>query len=270
MKKNRANSKGFTLIETAIVLVIGSILLTMLFDSLNTYMKNFRLSTTRERLETINTQIGLYLEDNGYLPCPARRTLAADDANYGISLPNCITGDHPRVFTSGLVRIGMVPTRTLNIPDDMAYDAWGNRIVYAVTAAQATEDNYTNNGGRITIRDGGGADITTVAHFILVAPGPNKNGAFNISGGNANCIAGTLDTENCNNDHIFTRTILASDSGNAYDDVVLYQSQTDFDLNIPRGSTILMDQSISAGCPPKWDDLGAATTPANHRYCRKP
>jgi prepilin-type N-terminal cleavage/methylation domain-containing protein len=279
MGKDRENSRGFTLVETAIVLVIGGLILTMLFDSMNVYMKNTRLKTTRERIAAIDNQIQVYLEDRGFLPCPASLTAPADTTTappYGVE-SDCNVPEVAGVTNTGAVRIGMVPTRTLNLPDDFGYDAWGNRIVYAVTEVLAQNaTNYSRIGGVIRVIDAGTPPntITASAHYVVISHGTDKVGGFNTRGvqGIACPIAATasLDQENCNNNDTFRNTVLVSDSGGAanFDDLVIVRSGTNFNRAIPPGAVMLFDLPA---CPEGWADNGSvpAAPPADHLYCRK-
>ncbi|MDE3016029.1 MAG: type II secretion system protein [Pseudomonadota bacterium] len=91
---------------------------------------------------------------------------------------------------------GMVPTKTLRLPDDYAIDGWGRRIMYAVdarfTAGSAFIANPTVDGPpppctapctpnaatRMTVNDASGNPKTTAAAYVLLSFGPNGHGAF--------------------------------------------------------------------------------------------
>lgn len=279
MVKNRENSKGFTLIETAVVLVIGSLILTMLFSSLNVYMKNTKLSTTRERLKAIDEQIQVYLNDQGHLPCPARLgQVGILAANYGVET-NCDNGPIAnQTFNANgnQIRIGMVPTRTLNLPDEFGYDAWGSRIVYAVTRSLARNETlYNPDNGVINIIDTFGNSTTgngSSTHYLAFSPGINRLGAYNSNGIQAiACPANnaTMDQENCDNDGVFRNTVLVSDAGGAndFDDIMVSRSMSDFDKDVPPQAVLLFRLD---NCPEGWVASSVPTNaPTGHRYCRK-
>lgn len=277
MVKNQGNSKGFTLVETAVVLVIGSLILTMLFSSLNIYLKNSKLSTTRERLSEIEKQIQTFLNNEGHLPCPAPLgVVVVDDVGYGVET-NCEDGAITnQTFGNANVRIGMVPTRSLNLPDDFGYDAYGNRLVYAVTRSLAQEpDDYDPEEGRIGIIDSNGNSAIgdpNSAHYVVFSPGINQLGAFNSNGRRIrNCPGAnaTLDQENCDIDAIFRTTPLTSDVAgvNEFDDILVSGSTSDFGQAIPSGGILLFRLPA---CPDGWANSSVpAGAPANHRYCRK-
>ncbi len=275
MAKVPGNSKGFTLVETAVVLVIGSLILTMLFSSLNIYLKNSKLNTTRERMAEIEKQIQTYLNYQGHLPCPAELgQIAIDNPNYGTETDCQAAALANRTFGNANVRIGMVPTRTLNLPDDFGYDAWGNRLVYAVTRNLAqTPAQYDPTQGRINIIDSNGnttLPTANTAHYVVISPGINRRGGYNINGAiGINCPAATaLENENCDNDATFRNTVLVSDNGgdNEFDDLLISGSTSDFGQTIPSGAVILFRLPA---CPDGWAQSSVASPNTDHRYCRK-
>lgn len=279
MAKNTINSRGFTLVETAIVLVIGGFILTMLFNSLNIYLKNTKISTTRERIKIIDEQIQVYLNDQGHLPCPARLgQIGMLAPTYGVET-NC---NNPAIANQTFpldgnnIRLGMVPTRTLNLPDDFGYDAWGNRIVYAVTRNLARSDAlYSPNGGAIDIIDTQGNSVTGLAsttHYVVFSPGANQLGAYSSNGNQIKACGAnnaTQDQENCDNDGRFRNTVLTADAGGAqdFDDIMVSRSMSDFDKDVPPQAVLLFRLDV---CPQGWVNSNVpASPPANHRYCRK-
>lgn len=280
MSKNRVSSKGFTLVETAVVLVIGSLILTMLFNSLNIYLKNTKLSTTRERLAEVEKQIQIFLNNQGHLPCPAPLGgVAVDALAYGIETDCGAAAVAGQTFGTGTVRIGMIPTRTLNLPDEFGYDAWGSRMVYGVTTNLAiNEDIYDPDNGAISIIDSNDNSVIGDAgtgHFVILSHGVNQMGAYNTNGVRVmDCTTGGLsdDEENCNNDDIFRNTVLTADAGGAadFDDIVVSRSMSDFGQTIPSQAVMLFRLDADE-CPEGWTDTNVPTgAPAGYIYCRKP
>src|SRR5690242_8346084 len=97
---------------------------------------------------------------NGRRPCPADGQYAINNANFGVeaATPGTCTGSTPAApfgpdaGTSYVVG-GTIPTKTLNISDDYAFDGWGRRMTYVVdtraTKASTcyTLQNYPTNNG---------------------------------------------------------------------------------------------------------------------------
>lgn len=120
-------SRGFTLIEIAVVLLIISILITMVAVPLSTQLDVQKTVDTNRQLEQIKEAIYGFAMANGRLPCASR---LADNGVESVVSP-----------TTGVCNAysGFLPAVTLGIaPIDsagFAVDAWGlqqNRIRYAV------------------------------------------------------------------------------------------------------------------------------------------
>ena len=140
-----------------------------------------------------------------------------DDANNGIGQGYWGSGSWPYTTTV----MGMVPVRTLGLPDDYAIDGWGRRIMYAVDFT-ATSPPFTTNislpdtggpsGWRIFILDYNDNYKTTLALYALISYGPNGHGGFPratdrsfiFSGGGAPTVSSGLTNDheilNCNCD----------------------------------------------------------------------
>lgn len=276
MKLNQG-SKGFTLIEMAIVMVIGGILLSFMGSALLTYMKKGRVDKTEYRMEAIKEALNQYLNINRRYPCPARQDIApgetptnVGDPRFGIEIDtDCSTpfADGNEIVGAGdIVRIGSVPTRTLNLPDEFSLDGWGNRFTYAVTIQSASTtggaggSTFTNSGGLIEIADSSGNVFLPAsagdpgAHYILVSHGITGEGAYTLNGNlMQNCNSGAMDNENCDHDDIrFINTLVNSgaDTADFYDDYMYYQGQTlpDFEV-FPSGAVLAFN---SNSCPTEW------------------
>jgi prepilin-type N-terminal cleavage/methylation domain-containing protein len=119
MKTSHWNHKGFTLAEMAIVVLIGSIMLTMGIKVLTVTMQNTAITETKARQERIRTALIGFLRTNGRLPCP---DIAATP-----------TGAAPGVCSANSAAgYGVVPWTTLGISRNDALDGWGNFFTYRV------------------------------------------------------------------------------------------------------------------------------------------
>jgi prepilin-type N-terminal cleavage/methylation domain-containing protein len=262
---NRESEKGFTLLEMAIVIIIGGVLLSFLGTALLAYLKQSRIETTEFRLAKIQEAMTQYLSVNGHYPCVANRNLGADDAQFGrMVTANCdvggsFTGTNVTTGRAGIrVRIGAVPTRTLNLPDEMIADAWGHKFTYAVTAPQATNLQYTADGGAISVIDGAGNSLVnpnSTAHYVVVSHGETGDGGYpviNATSPSVPCRTAALDGANCDNsDAIFRSTLVTSEAtvANFYDDYVYFQGQTAPVFTIPAGAVMAFNLGA---CPDGW------------------
>lgn len=288
----RETEKGFTLIELTIVLLIGGILLSFLGSSLMVYMKKNKIKTTEFRMKAIRDSLNQYVSINGHYPCTASRFLGPNDNNFGqpvhMSAPTgCMNGFAAGTVRSALpplpsgtgnytIRIGAVPTRLLNLPDEFMTDDWGRKFTYAVTEELATEFEYQEDCGAISVEDVNGFDITNadnMGHYVLISHGETGAGGFPLGASITPIIpcpnAATADGENCNDDHTFVSTALISENPGAgfYDDYIYFQGQTKpVTQTIPGGTIAMFDGVYNEGgaalygstCPTGWTPYDAA------------
>jgi prepilin-type N-terminal cleavage/methylation domain-containing protein len=260
--KNRASEAGFTLIELSIVLIILSVTLAAFGSAFMQYLKNAREDAVKTRIEAVETGLTRFLALNGRYPCPAALDAAPDTATYGVEVSaNCSTaatgtGTFLSAGTAGRrVRVGAVPVRTLNLPDEYAGDAWANRIMYAVTEVQASPGTFQQGDGAIAVVDTANNSVITPAgsaHYVVFSVGPDSLGSYTIQGvAGTPCNTAALDGENCDLDATFRATVLYSNSGTAtqYDDFIRYIGAQSLDDDIPTGAVIPFNL---ATCPPGW------------------
>lgn len=267
---NKLKNNGFTLIELAMVIMIGGILLGTLSSAILIYLKKTQINTTEQRLEKIDEAMQLFLSLNGRLPCPASLTDGVDTATFGVEIaPDCSTAGAvlgTTRLTTGrggrIIRIGTVPTRSINLPDDYIADAWGQRFTYAVSEALASPGTYNRTEGAIFVVDTAGNSVITPAgsaHYVLISHGNNGFGATTLEGvAGLTCDNTTLEGENCNNDEVFRNSLLTSTANNAnvFDDHVILRSNSVFGNEIPPGAVMAFNLNA---CPQGWTQFADAT-----------
>ncbi|HPF79200.1 MAG TPA: hypothetical protein PLF01_07920 [Alphaproteobacteria bacterium] len=251
----RRAEAGFTLLEMAVIVVLGGILLSFLGAALLTFLQENRINTTEYRLAKIEEAMSYYLSANGRYPCAASQTIGPENSVFGREVTStCNVGSFAGTTRRSGVRIGAVPTRNLNLGDEFAEDAWGKKFKYAVTEILATNQLYRSDAGAITIRDDSDTDVTTSAHYIVVSFGATGEGGYPF-GAAANpvipCPLATLETRNCDDaDAIFRATLVNPDNNPAdfFDDYVLYKGSS-APIDIPAGAVLPFN---SASCPDGW------------------
>ena len=125
---------GFTLIEVAIVLCIIGVLSGIGIPAINSYIKHQKARKTEDHLEQILQSLTAYLLNNKSLPCPSNPKASAEET--GTSDQNCSFED---------TTVGLVPYRTLGIPEKIAKDGYHHWITYAVDPALSNPDiKYLN------------------------------------------------------------------------------------------------------------------------------
>lgn len=258
-----SSQSGFSLVEVALVMIIGGILLSLFSGTLITMISGAKMKTTQERMNAINEALQIYATANNRLPCAASRTIAVTAAaNYGREVAAC-TGAQAGTVTrpganGGNVRIGFVPTRTLNLPDETGYDAWGSRIMYAVSENLTAVATYDLVDGRIRINDSLGTEVTTGSNatYAIFSVGPDRRGGYNTLGAVVSACAvpaPRADISNCDDaDGIFVATMMtgSTDDANHYDDFLTYEGNFQSSI-IPAGALMAFDR---AECPSGWTE----------------
>lgn len=123
-------SKGFTLAEMAVAVVILALLLFGAMVPFSSQLEIRNVAETRRTLDSTRDAIIGFAQANGRLPCPANGNLAAGSANAGVEQfdgTKCVAA-----LGSGV--LGVVPWVTLGTAET---DAWGHRLTYRVSPAFA-------------------------------------------------------------------------------------------------------------------------------------
>ena len=179
--------EGFTLVELTIVLVIVALLIGGMLVPLSAQKDLQNASETQRQLSEAKEALYGFAAANGRLPCPASADTSGVENPAGGGAP-CVNAWNG--FLPGIT-LGVGPT------DAQGYvvDNWGNRIRYAVTAANASAYTTTNGlkgiwgTGAPLVPDlrvcstsvgigaecAGGAEISSNAVAVLFSTG--KNGA---------------------------------------------------------------------------------------------
>jgi hypothetical protein len=211
-------------------------------------------------MEVIQNALVQYRYAFDRLPCPANATIAINLVNFGVEAanPGSCTGGVPAanfLLTPAVdardAREGMVPTKTLQLPDDYAFDGWGRRFMYAVSADYTAPGAFIfisaqDTSQRMTILNQEGGAKSTIACEVLVSFGPNGHGAYPRNGGatriNASSVnVNELNNCDCNNtasastgfDGVFVQQDLALNPANArdgFDDLVYFTGPPDYIL----------------------------------------
>jgi prepilin-type N-terminal cleavage/methylation domain-containing protein len=132
-------TRGFTLVEIAIVLVIIGMIVALFATITTTLLSSQRRQTTVNHLTAVDTALIQFVVQNKRLPCPADGTLASTNANAGIEPLAAPLG--PRDPAAGCVSQagGVVPWRALGLGEQDATDGWGRRITYRAFNALAAD-----------------------------------------------------------------------------------------------------------------------------------
>ena len=143
----RLTSRGFTLIEMAIVLMIVGLLLGGLLVPLSAQMEQRNITDTQKSLSEIKEALIGYALTYGRLPCPA--TSSSNGAEQFVPGHSAADGQCSNFYN------GYVPAATLGLSGannaGLILDSWGNPIRYAVTswnsASPLVNDVFTTSNG---------------------------------------------------------------------------------------------------------------------------
>jgi len=261
MKKISENS-GYTLIEMAIVMTIVGLMIASFFSVYDTYLVSKRVTDTEINVIRLTNAIGSFRGQYGRYPCPASLTAPRTDPAYGretnctdisvapgtnpaangyaveVSMREIDTDNDgtPDPGSNPRVRSGAIPFRVLNMPEEIAYDGYGNRINYVVTEIMASSATFDVNDGGIGIIDDMNQSLVAVpdsGHFLIFSSGMNEAGAFTRNGGQVlPCPAAGIESENCNSvvdSNAVYAQIPTSTSGdiNNFDDRLAFYAITD-------------------------------------------
>lgn len=196
---------GFSLLEMAVVLVIIAVLAAggaVIFAS---QFQQRQAEVTQARMTKLQQALLDYRRTFKRLPCPADiKSYNVRDQYFGIEAANATgcNGSPAATYVYNMstgsavtctaaqhcVYGGMVPTKTLKLPDDDAFDGWGNRIVYAVDSDFAKADAFVTQSDiaadvqagttRIIVRSEHDDPKTIAAVYVLLSAGANGHGAY--------------------------------------------------------------------------------------------
>ena len=131
MTESRHKSRGFSLVEIAMVLAILGFVLTIGLKSTGAYLSAERRQTTVARLAGVDAALVNYVAVQRRLPCPADGALGTGAAGAGVEDRAVATG----ICTVVGMLNGVVPWVTLGLPEGDALDGWDNRITYRKISA---------------------------------------------------------------------------------------------------------------------------------------
>lgn len=123
----KARSRGFTLTEIAIVLLIAGLLLASVLSTVSTQLDARNIRETQARLDQVKDALIGYAQANGRLPCPADGTIATGVAGAGLEQLKSVS-PYDCTNANGF---GVLPWATLGVAET---DVWGRRFGYKVSS----------------------------------------------------------------------------------------------------------------------------------------
>jgi prepilin-type N-terminal cleavage/methylation domain-containing protein len=222
-------SKGFTLLEIAVVLLIIGLLAGGLLGPLSSQIKQRKIEETQKLLEQNRDALLGYAATKGYLPCPATSATDGNEAARNSS------GVCPAIS-------GYLPWVVLGTPKA---DSWNRLFRYMVTSA-FSNSNKPNFGstGSFTVRSTGLNSANNIASnipVVILSHGVNGHGATLENGTAPAYTWGTNSDEQINATNatsIVSRSLAENPTlaNGEFDDIVIW---------IP--TSILFNRMVAAG-----------------------
>jgi prepilin-type N-terminal cleavage/methylation domain-containing protein len=259
-------SRGFTLIEIAVVVALVAILLTAGAKIAGGFMEAAAVSVTQKKQQAIKEALVNYLNRNMRLPCPDTDRGNGPTLGFESGPPDGRenrTAEPPNNFHDRACAypFGVVPYAELGLPQEAALDGWHNYFLYRVARindyawSKADEPKLT---GSIVVRarnpDGEAVTIATGdnrAVFAIISVGRDGAGAFTVAGTRTlrpgpaarderenTQLVEFPDPESPPNPVLWARDATDVDvpTGGPFNDIVLYVRPSDI-----RGSSIQQD-----------------------------
>lgn len=200
--------RAFSLIELSIVVAILSLVSVLGLEVATSFLTTRAYDATKEKLNKLDRAMRDFYWVHGRLPCPADRTLAPTNVNYGTeACAHPYGSSHPISGTSVLG--GAVPFRSLNLQPEDALDSYNSKITYHVSQLLTGDaSSYFLYPGAIEVRSGRLQQPCTTAcvviasdvAYALISHGNDKRGARNRHGVVTGCTAindSRIDAQNC-------------------------------------------------------------------------
>lgn len=229
----KASDAGYSLIELAIVLTIISLIGGMSAPFLLQQIEKTRRETTQKHQQEVMESLASYLSFYKTLPCPADPTARGEAS--GVARLQCSQASHA---------IGIIPYRTLGLPESVARDGYKNFITYAVEpkliSRPGSEFDYKRFCEKINARSLKVLDekkVSVIASsedciiFVLISHGPTGYGAYNIEGTRTIKYSeeiGPSENENGNRDLTFITSPYSSHKNRLFRQSVVWKTQRTF------------------------------------------
>jgi|GEM_PF-3592075 hypothetical protein len=217
----RYKERGFALLGLALAILIASLLV---IASINQNNNNFGQSrNTTKKLTDIKNALTSYALANGYFPCPASLTEALTNSTFAsesrADATSCTTGSGVSLVAAGTVYHGLVPIKTLGLPNDLSADEWGNKIEYYVPSdwIDATDNAIPAPLPEvITLTDGVGRNV--FVPFVVISRGKNGYYAYPLGRSTANSVSS--DPEEIQN--TAGNSFIIFENIDGFDDLLMY------------------------------------------------
>ena len=256
---------GFSILELSVVLTVIALIIGSALAVGATRIQAAKIQDTETKMKAISDVLDSFVQNYGYIPCPANPQALITDADFGDGVVdgsgNCTALN---LLGSGTnYRIGVVPTKTLKLAPSVMMDGWNRRITYVMDTRLSNATKYAaSNPDSLTDRTnhGGAGDplnpdflvvlsayprvlpaetttVTNKAVVLFLSYGSDGHGAWKAKGGATKIVAdpdpttiGVLQDQNDNkeNSTIIDNVFVQKFRTETFDDVIYYRMQWQF------------------------------------------
>jgi hypothetical protein len=191
---------GNSLILASVILTVAALILVSTLPGKDSGDINKKIIANEQRLEKVEEAMRGFMATNGRRPCPADGQYAVGTANFGTEAanPGTCTGGTPSApmgpdAATGYIVGGVIPTKTLGLSDDFAFDEWGRRFTYLVDTRATLGSSCTSlaDGGLTIESSATGGTVLDHTMYAFISHGPDGHGAFPAQG---STVAGRVNT----------------------------------------------------------------------------
>ena len=118
------HNAGHVLIESAILITVIGFLLSVSVGLFRIHLESSAIEITNNRMETLSRAFSTYIQLRWQIPCPAS-SKGASNKQFGVAAEKC--------EKKSAEAYGIIPFRTLGIPEHFARDGYGNFFTYVVS-----------------------------------------------------------------------------------------------------------------------------------------
>ena len=232
--KSRHESRGFSLIEISLVLIIVGFALGAGLQALGPQLEQRRYSQTQQQLQTASDALWGFFAINGRLPCPASMVSNGQEVFTNPATGQC-ANPYDGIFPAATLGLsGLGPIGAPN--EGQMLDSWNRPIRYAVNqGVSGGQRPYTVQNGIKTL---GPANLDSVTNLRICATQAGSSGtgcavgqeivrpAYVLwsTGDNGLATSGADEAENLDVDPVF----VSRPRGSTFDDLFFWLAQPQF------------------------------------------
>lgn len=189
--KKKVLLSGFSLVELSISIAIIALIAGSAISVAITNDYTIKKTLTENKMDRIEEAIQGFFVLNQRLPCPADGKSSFESSDFGLegvpSKSSCPNAND----SNGTVFSGVLPVRSLKLPDSFIFDGWNRRFSYIVdinfannkntnTSCEDSSDGCFLNtpSGLIEVKGEEDAVLTSEAIYIVISYGENGHGAY--------------------------------------------------------------------------------------------